>query len=66
MHYNFLYLFQNKRIFIIVHATTKWLKVFLVNSMLAKIVMNKFSEVIARFGISKIITPYGAKYFRSF
>jgi hypothetical protein len=66
VHCDFLGPFQNKQFFIIVDATTKWLEVFPVNSMSAEIVINKFSEVIARFGIPKTITSDGAKCFTGF
>ncbi|VVC24808.1 Ribonuclease H-like domain [Cinara cedri] len=39
------------------------LEIFLVNNMTAEIVINKFSEMIARFGIPKTITSDGAKCF---
>jgi len=66
VHCDFLGPFQNKYFFIIVDATTKWLEVFQVNSMTAHIVIQKFSETIARFGIPKTITSDGAKCFAGF
>lgn len=66
VHCDFLGPFQNKYFFVIVDATTKWLEVFPVNSMTAEIVINKFSETIARFGIPKTITSDGAKCFTGF
>jgi len=66
VHCDFLGPFQNKYFFIIVDATTKWLEVFQVNSMTVNIVIQKFSESIARFGIPKTITSDGAKCFVGF
>jgi transposase InsO family protein len=66
VHCNFLGLFQNKYFFIVVDATTKLFEVFQINSILAEIVIQTFSELIAQFSIPKTITSDGAKCFTGF
>lgn len=46
-----------------VDATTKWLKIFMINSLTAQTVIKRFVELIARFGLARTITIGSAKRF---
>ncbi|KAL4135663.1 hypothetical protein QTP88_007261 [Uroleucon formosanum] len=59
----FLDHFKTNIFFIIADATIKWFELFQVNSVTAEIVIQQFSEIIARFGIPKAITSDGTKCF---